>query len=160
MYCGESAGKLSAEQIEKLESIGMDWKNRYDILWHSAYEEAKAYFTQNDNLDVPSTYVSGDKVQLGKWIIRQRDAYLKGELSKEKISLLNAIGMIWQKPNSWQLRYDIACQYYSEKGNLNIPQTVVVDGVWIGKWVSEQRKKKDKLSQEQIRMLDAIGMRW
>lgn len=70
------------------------------------------------------------------------------------------IPMKWEKPDSWQLRYDIVRRYYEEHGDIKISQAVVIDSVWIGKWLSEQRKKKEKLSPNQIRFLDELGMKW
>jgi len=154
------AGKLTKQQISRLEAIGMSWRGRYDDLWFSAYKEAKRYFDRHENLDVPATYKADTGSQLGRWIIRQREARKKGELDKEKLLLLDEIGMIWEKPDSWQLRYSIARRYYEAHGDINIPQTVVVDGVWIGKWLREQRKKKEKLKPEQVMLLEEIGMQW
>ncbi len=68
--------------------------------------------------------------------------------------------MIWVKPDSWQVRYNIVRRYSMEHGDINISQNEVINGIWIGKWLAEQRKKKENLPPEQIELLDAIGMRW
>ncbi len=154
------AGKLTRQQIDKLEAIGMTWRSRYEGFWFNVYKEAKTYFEEHDNLDVPSTYKNEKGMQLGGWITRQREARAKGKLTEEKISLLDDIGMIWQKADPWQLRYEIARRYYEEHGNIKISQAVVIDGIWIGKWLSEQRKKKEKLSLGQIKLLEGIGVKW
>lgn len=154
------AGKPTQQQTDRLEAIGMSWRSRYDDLWFSIYKEAKKYFAEHGNLDVPTMYKNAEGTQLGRWIVHQREYRKKDKLAAEKMELLDAIGMIWEKPNSWQLRYDIARQYYEEHGNINISQSTVIDGVWIGKWLSEQRKKKEKLSKDQIMLLEQINMRW
>ena len=56
--------------------------------------------------------------------------------------------------------------YYSDYGDLEIPSQYTVNGIWLSKWVDEQRqirngKRKGKsLTEEQISKLDSIGMRW
>lgn len=42
----------------------------------SLYDVAAAYYHEHGNLNVPSEYVTSDGVLLGKWVARQRYAYL------------------------------------------------------------------------------------
>lgn len=62
------------------------------------------------------------------------------------------------------MRYGFAKAYYEEHGNLNIPSKYRADGIWLAKWVNEQKqvyagKRKGKeLSDEQVRRLEAIGI--
>lgn len=160
IYQKEGHGNLSAEQISRLESIGISWRSRYDDVWFSFYNSAKEYYNAKNNLDVPSTFKTANGKSLGKWIIRQRQARQESKLVEEKIALLDEIGMVWQKADPWLMRYDIVKRYYEEKGNINISQAVVIDGIWIGKWLSEQRKKKEKLSLEQKKALEELNMKW
>lgn len=160
IYRGTSEGILTAEQITRLESIGMVWDSRRDLQWSEMYSEAREYFYHNKNLNVPQTYVCKSGKQLGRWIVRQRKAFEGGTLSREKIAMLNELQMIWKKPDSWMVRYEVVKKYLDEHGGNSISQAVVVNGIWIGKWLGEQRKKKEKLSPEQIRLLEGIGVQW
>ena len=155
--------KLSADQIARLERIGMYWGNRNDRQWNEVYQTAKRYFETQGNLNVPVAYVSPEGYALGKWVRRQRYAYQNPEksnsiLSPERVALLDAIGMQWDKPNPWQHRCELAQKYKQEHGNLEIPAKYkTADGIWLGKWLYEQKKllKADpqKLSAEQKQML-------
>ena len=60
------------------------------------------------------------------------------------------------------MRYRLAERYYREHGDLKIPGKCVMDGVWMDKWISEQRKryKDGKLTREQIQALDRLDMDW
>lgn len=151
---------LNEERIQRLEAIGMVWQNRKDNLWFSVYEEAKKYFEEHGNIDVPTGYKTEEGLRLGSWVMRQREYRQENKLASEKIELLNAIGMMWEKPRSWERRLDAVRHYYEEHGHINISTEFVVDGFWVGRWLREQRKKKDKLSPEQIRLLDEMGMQW
>lgn len=172
VYAGkkETAAALTKEQIRQMEAIGMEWGSRTEELWQENYALAREYYRSHGNLDVPSDYcVNG--VNLGKWIYNQRirrKAPPSGTLplTKEQIDALDAIGMIWDK-DGWEARYKIAADYYRANGNLKIAQNYVSkEGVWIGKWLCEQRKRyrmpkqKTPLSVEQIKKLELLGMDW
>ena len=160
MYEKKDHGTLTEEKIAQLEAIGMTWQSRYDLGWFSFYKEAQTYFEENKSLDLPHTYVSPTGASLGPWVFRQRKHFAAGKLDKEKVALLNEIGMVWEILTPWQKRYQLAKQYFQENGNIDIPLTLVVDGAWIGRWVYDQRRKKDKLNAEQIELLEKIGMSW
>ena len=140
------AGELPQEQLERLDALGMDWTNRNDRKWMSLYDVAAAYYHEHGNLNVPSEYVTPDGVLLGKWVARQRYAYLNPDRSSARVTperkaLLDKLGMVWEKYDPWQERYDLALAYKTEHGDLEIPSVYkTADGVWLGSWVSRQRQ--------------------
>ena len=140
------AGELPQEQVERLDALGMDWTNRNDRKWMSLYDVAAAYYHEHGNLNVPSEYVTPDGVLLGKWVARQRYAYLNPDRSSARVTperkaLLDKLGMVWEKYDPWQERYDLALAYKTEHGDLEIPSVYkTVDGVWLGSWVNRQRQ--------------------
>ena len=140
------AGELPQEQVERLDALGMDWTNRNDRKWMSLYDVAAAYYHEYGNLNVPSEYVTPDGVLLGKWVARQRYAYLNPDRSSARVTperkaLLDKLGMVWEKYDPWQERYDLALAYKTEHGDLEIPSVYkTADGVWLGSWVSRQRQ--------------------
>ena len=161
-----SNGKLSPDQINRLEAIGMYWGNRNDRQWNEVYQAAKRYFEANGNLEVPAAYVSPEGYALGKWVRRQQYARLKPEksnsiLSAERIALLDAIGMQWEKPDSWQHRLKLAQEYKKTHGDLFIPAAYkTADGIWLGRWLYEQKRLLNsgsgKLSEEQKEQLKEL----
>lgn len=140
------AGELPQEQVERLDALGMDWTNRNDRKWMSLYDVAAAYYHEHGNLNVPSEYVTPDGVLLGKWVARQRYAYLNPDRSSARVTperkaLLDKLSMVWEKYDPWQERYDLALAYKTEHGDLEIPSVYkTADGVWLGSWVSRQRQ--------------------
>ena len=140
------AGELPQEQVERLDALGMDWTNRNDRKWMSLYDVAAAYYHEHGNLNVPSEYVTPDGVLLGKWVARQRYAYLNPDRSSARVTperkaLLDKLGMVWEKYDPWQERYDLALAYKTEHGDLEIPSVYkTADGVWLGSWVNRQRQ--------------------
>ena len=160
------AGELPQEQVERLDALGMDWTNRNDRKWMSLYDVAAAYYHEHGNLNVPSEYVTPDGVLLGKWVARQRYAYLNPDRSSARVTperkaLLDKLGMVWEKYDPWQERYDLALAYKTEHGDLEIPSVYkTADGVWLGSWVSRQRQALNSgssaLSSERRKLLRAL----
>lgn len=160
------AGELPQEQVERLDALGMDWTNRNDRKWMSLYDVAAAYYHEHGNLNVPSEYVTPDGVLLGKWVARQRYAYLNPDRSSARVTperkaLLDKLGMVWEKYDPWQERYDLALAYKTEHGDLEISSVYkTADGVWLGSWVSRQRQALNSgssaLSSERRKLLRTL----
>ncbi len=157
---------LSLEQKQRMNEIGMQWTGDFFRAWERGYAEAEKYFQENHSLDVPSSYRTAEGFKLGDWISNQRGKFRVGSLKKERKERLEAIGMVWEREDSWEVRFALAKRYFEENGHLNIPPDYKVDGIWLNKWLNEQKqiylgKRKGKsLTEEQIEKLAAIGMHW
>ena len=154
-------GTLQQEKAARLEDIGIRWEqNNYDFQWSEAYAAAKRYFEEYGSLNVPIAYTTADGIALGKWVARQQYARNNPgksncKLTPQRVALLDAIGMQWEKPDPWQHRYEQAQDYLQEHGNLLIPAKYKTDdGIWLGRWLYEQkvllRKQSPKLNADKI----------
>ena len=159
------SGKLSDEQMARLESIGMNWLGKFDQMWENGLSEAKEYFVQYGDLNVPTTYVSSSGFELGAWICNRRENG-RENYSEKRQRQLDELGMIWQKPDAWEKKFALAQQYFEKHGDLNVPPKYIADGVWLNKWLNEQKQIHDGnrpgklLTAEQIQRLESIGMQW
>lgn len=158
---------LTSSQAARLEAIGMVWDSSNDARWMAAYAAAKNYFLHQGHLNVPANYVAPDGTPLGKWVTHQRMAYQHPEkehsrLTPERIRLLEQIGMQWQRPGSWEHRYELAQGYLQDHGNLQIPPKYkAADGILLGNWLYRQQRIYDgrapgRLSTEQREKLCAL----
>ncbi len=157
------SGKITERQYKKLSQIGMVWE--LDDTWTEKYKLAKEYFTKNGNLDIPAEYVTKDGVNLGNWYRGARNAYINNALPNERLKLLEEIGIQKTsiKQRTWMKYYEEAKKYFEEKGNLNVDAHYKTkNGLNLGVWISSQRYSysKKRLSDEQIKMLESIGMCW
>jgi hypothetical protein len=90
---------LSEEKVKLLDSIGMVWQVVDPPDWEKWYDMAQEYYDIHKNLLIPSTYVTKDGANLGRWLYRLKRVYdgkQKGILSAEMIAKLEEIGMVWQ----------------------------------------------------------------
>ena len=165
---GTINGKLTENQINKLDSIHMIWEDYNDLNWSKHYHAAKQYYKEHGNLEVPSRYVNADGVSLGRWISSVRSWYNSGAhkkyLQNDRVKQLEDIGMIWNAmDNSWEQNFKLAEQYYREHRNLDVPSNYKTkDGTHLGSWIGRQKQlhRTNSLSNDQIKKLNSIGMDW
>jgi len=163
----KNPASIPAEQKERLEAIGMQWENKFTRQWNEGLQEAEAYFHKYGHLNVPATYRSPNGFVLYHWLSNRLDEYRSGRLSAERYKALSDVGMVWEKEDPWQIRYRLAKEYYDEHGTLEgMPADYSPDGIWVSKWLNEQKhiyrgnRKGKSLTDEQIRLLNEIGIVW
>lgn len=171
MRSGRGRNSLTEEQIRRLDAIGMIWEDTYTRRWEYGYGQAVKWYETHRNLDIPANYVDEDGFALGRWLRRhtERDpktGRLAIRVTPERRAKLDALGMRWEKEDSWERRYRLAERYYEEHGNLDVPGNYVTEGVWLHKWLNEQKqiyrgsRPGKRLSGEQVAQLERIGMTW
>ena len=92
-----------------LKTLPMEEVGRKDNLWWSMYEEAKKYYEEFGNLNIPVNYFASNGKKLSDWIIRQRRNYKLGKMPLEHKEKLDEIGFIWNLDN---------CSDYKTASNL------------------------------------------
>lgn len=161
---GTIVGKLTEDQIQKLDSIGMIWDS-LDYFWEQNFKLAKEYYLTYGNLDIPTNYKSTDGKHLGNWILRQRQLYKSNSLSDEQIKKLDSIGMDWMDrvDRIWENGFIEAKNYSEEYGNLSVPKNYRSNTDFpLGIWIQRQRSlyKNKKISDNRIKRLTDVGMNW
>lgn len=165
-YRGKNHSKITQQQIEKLEAIGMDWDPNNNQ-WEEMYLLARSFYEEHRHLNINGEYQAEGK-KLGAWILTQRQALkgnTNGNLTEERKAKLDSIGMVWEHHEAfWMEMYKLAEDFYQYYGNLLIPMQYEKDGAKLGYWIGNQRKSYKKnnntLSSEKIKKLENIGMVW
>ena len=186
-YKGQGTNKIIEERIDLLSQIGMKLEtNKNEEEWNKKYELAKAYYEHYGDLEVPANFktINGydydeNGIALGVWISNQRRAYKNqgiNKITEEQIELLKQIGMRFETKNieeEWNKKYELAKAYYKHHGNLEISQSFKTingyeydeNGITLGSWISHQRNAykgqgRNRITEEQIKLLNQIGMKW
>lgn len=159
-------GLLSSEREDKLLELGVLLGPWEDETWAYKYDYAKLYFEENHNLKVPVGYMVGG-FNLSSWLHFQNQKHLKGDLSEDKVKLLDNIGMNWSKTykDKWMEKYEVAKKFVIDKGTLDTKKNEVYDGINLDAWLNNQRRAKAgeahrRIYDWQIELLDELGMRW
>ena len=186
-YNGQGAHRITEDQIKLLNQIGMrfDITNNEEE-WNKKYELARKYYEHHGNLEVPSNFKTKNGyeydengINLGSWIRTQRQVYNgrgKCKITEDQIKLLNQIGMRFEMRNNeeeWNKKYELSKKYYEHHGNLEVPYNFKTtngyeydeNGIMLGLWVANQRQAYNgqgnrKITEDQIKLLNQIGMRW
>lgn len=135
-------------------------RNSFEDSWEIVFEVLREYITEHDNF--PEYYEEYHGYKIGMWCSNQRVLRKSGNLSKERISLLDSLGFIWDaKDEKWMNSYRQASDFFSKNGRLPVHSDTIsnTDLQNLYHWISQQRLKiKDgSLSAERIELLRKIG---
>jgi len=148
---------LTLEQINKLEELGFVWDG-HETAWENGLGKLKQFYEREGHCLVVRGHKE-DNYKLDIWVTTQRSK--KDNLSSERIKRLDALGFSWDPlTEQWEEGLNKLKQFYKREGNCLVPAKHIEDGYKLGLWVSGQRSKKDNLSSERIKRLDALGFVW
>lgn len=157
--------QLTESQKARLDELGINWAGRHNATWDKAYQAACQYKKRFGNLEIPVAYTTPDGIALGRWIRRQKTA----KLTDERKAKLEAIGMVWENQDPWMEKFKLVKAYYDQHGHTRMPSDLVVNGVWLRRWLTEQtarlnekptgrNKTVKKLSAKQIANPKSVGI--
>lgn len=169
--------KLSDSRIKLLNLIEFDFTEVDHDKWNKMYDLAKKYYEHHKDLKIPSRFktINGyekdeNGIDLGRWIRLQMYNYRKGILTDSRIKLLEKININFESnyaETEWNKMYDLAKKYYEYHKNLEIPASFKTkngflkdeEGVNLGMWIFNVRKRFDKLTPKQKKKLDLLNIR-
>lgn len=166
---GKGKRKLTEEQINKLEAIGIEWELKTDKHFAHAIRALEEYKQTHPDMLIPAEYQASDGYNLGRWASKMRCMKKEGRLQPDKEQYLTSLEFIWDyTEHFWNKMYEKAKAYYEKHGTLEMPTDYVCeDGAKLWQWKMDMRKRyrnnesgKQYISEEQIKKLEAIGMTW
>jgi len=141
--------------------------NRFNNTWTARLILLQAYVAREGHCLVPKTHVEAN-VNLGTWVVAQRQAHRNNKLSELRTRALEAVpGWTWTvRGESWEENFSLLEQYAkaNAKTGKPIPEVkIVVNAINIGVWTRDQRKnfREGKLSPDRANRLASIpGWEW
>jgi hypothetical protein len=124
--------------------------------WNQNYEALCFFKEKFGHCDVPRIYAENKK--LGFWVAAQCKSAKKGSLSIARRKKLDALGFKYFRIKSWGQSYKELVEYKNKFGHCNVPRGDL-EYKALAIWVLRQRMmaKKNKLSKERRKKLDALG---
>ncbi len=162
-------GRLSAERIRLLESIGFEWHARHAGLsveehWERMLAHLTRFAQEHGHTEVPKNHPPAPA--LWEWVMNQRENRRTGVLREDRRGKLEAIGFAWEdtgrhKQERWDLRFAQMLEFRARFGHCRVPAKWK-ENIPLSHWVGVQRdlRKKRRLSNERIARLDAVGFEW
>jgi hypothetical protein len=150
-------GRLNAERVQQLETLGMVWSHR-DVAWEEGLTAARGWAEENGHLLAPLDAVHrGHKV--GIWLKNARADARAGTLAPERHEQLEDIDPSWCPawPVEWQRAFHLVRQHLQARGVLpTAPGQAVHQGEDLGRWVRTQRLGWDRLTTVQQWMCENV----
>lgn len=155
------SGALTAEQIARLDDIGMYWKTRWETSWEQGLGAAREYHAAHGDLNVPVGWTSSSGFRLDRWL-EERRVRGREKLPVGQVEALDALGMSWAHRDPWEDAFAAAQAYREAHGDLNVPEGESSDGIRLDRWLNAQRRLRaeGKLSHERAARLDTLGVDW
>ena len=169
--CGKRAlyavGWLKSEHVTVLETLP-GWTWRGPLTFKDGLERFQAFVKLHGRL--PKAAETWKGWHVGNWMRHQRDQYVNGRLRAERIAALELVdGWMWR---AWVMRshripfamgLDVLQRFVKKHGRLPHSREIGDDDrMHLASWVKRCRdlKKKGKLTEQQIKELEAVPGWW
>ncbi|MYS84074.1 hypothetical protein GTZ85_28620, partial [Streptomyces sp. SID5474] len=128
--------------------------------WRHGYLAARRWRAIHGDLRVPLEAIdydieSGTSHPLGAWISEQRRAWSVGAISRRRIEMLEALGMVWSVDDAaFEDGLAMYRAYFAIHGHLAAPKTATVNNHPVGQFLAncrrplETRKNPDRWAQQ------------
>ena len=103
MRTQRNSGRLSADRIAKLDTLGFVWESSrtaeisgegINAAWKTRFDKLLRYKETNGDCKVPKAWP--DDPQLGRWVGQQRQLKKSGKLHPKREEMLQTIGFAWR----------------------------------------------------------------
>ena len=151
---------LSVQRRRRLDAIGFDWTllPLARDLWEKGFAALKQFQSREGHCRVPSGYEEGG-FKLGGWVSGQRKK--NKTMSTACRRQLDAIKFDWDpKEDAWEKGFAALKQFKAREKHCRVPRGHQEGAFNLGTWVINQRNRRDMLSVQRRRRLDAIGFVW
>jgi superfamily II DNA or RNA helicase len=163
---GYKLGKWVGKQRAKWESLPDERRQRLlelpgwildvrEAWWEDGFRLLNEYARQNGHANPPRGYVV-EGVELESWVRRQRRTWdLLSEDRRQRLQQLPGwtLDVLADK---WEAGFRRLREYIEEHGDAKVPQSYLVGGYALGKWLSVQRRTWESLSAERRQRLQKL----
>jgi superfamily II DNA or RNA helicase len=126
--------------------------------WWTFYKHLVETKKREGNVDLKFDYVTPDGVRLGAFLARARRAHRLGLLPRDRVQALLDVGVDFR--GRWWKRMDLLADFKNREGHVRVPDSYVVNGVPLGKWLYTARKAywRGKLAPDRESALRELGV--
>jgi superfamily II DNA or RNA helicase len=144
-------------QIKRLSSVKFSWEPR-NQQWDIHFAALKRFQKREGHCRVPTKHIEKG-LKLGVWVSSQRTR--AHELSLDRRRCLDSIEFTWNIFSFlWEQGFSSLQSFHKREGHCNVPQKHQENGLKLGQWISDQRKKRSQLSPKQLTRLNSLGFIW
>jgi superfamily II DNA or RNA helicase len=148
---------LDSFKRKRLEALPQWSWNPIDEKWDYGFSRLLEYAKLHKTSLLPAVYKDNAGFALGSWVSSQR--VRRKKLTEEQIIKLEELpNWTWSVINlMWEKGYDYLSEYILKFNTSAVPARYKTDdGYGLGKWVWDQRKKRESLPMDQFDRLNAL----
>lgn len=153
-------GRLAEDRFQRLDALpGWTWDPVADY-WTEHFLALKAFAETESHARVPHGCIENG-LRLGQWVAVQRRN--RAGMSQERVLLLESLpGWSWNPhADGWDKAYALLVDFAERHGHARVLKSYVAGDVNLGKWVTQQRSRRDELSSDQCARLESLpGWDW
>ncbi|TVZ76915.1 helicase associated protein [Streptomyces sp. BK340] len=173
------------ERAAQLTAIDPDWDCPWPLDWQRHHRVLTELATDEPGGRLPDIApgVTFDGDDIGRWLVRQRDARTWAQLSTEQQERLSELGVkpaeapaavpadggagkaVGKVSVAFERGMAALAQYIAREGRTVVGRAHVEElpdgtSIKLGVWVSNTKSRRDKLSAQQSEALRGLGMQW
>ncbi len=149
--------KLSVERRQRLEALGFEWE-LLGPAWEEGFAALQRFKAREHHCRVPTGNLEGT-YGLGQWATEQRK--LRDSMPLERRQRLEALGFEWNLLTSaWEEGFAALERFKAREGHCQAPRNHHEGTCGLGRWVSRQRKQRDRMPVERRQRLESLGFEW
>ncbi len=148
---------MTEERRHRLDALGFVW-DPFSEDWNQGLAALKFFRDREGHCRVPARHAEGD-YPLGTWVSGKR--YRPELMTEERRQQLDSIGFTWDPfSEDWDRGLEALKVFRDREGHCRVPASYIEGDYRLGPWVASQRPKKDSMTEERRRRLDAMGFLW
>ena len=148
---------LPEQRRKRLDELGFVW-NPYESAWEEGVRYLTIFKQREGHCRVPRKHIESG-FNLGTWLGYQRNR--KDTLSEERRQHLEQLGIVWDAfEAAWEEGFSHLKTYRDREGHCQVPSGHIEKQFRLGQWVSVQRNREGKISNERKRRLNELGFIW
>ena len=149
--------RIPPDRIKRLDALGFVW-DHFEKRWEEGLKKLGKFYKREGHCLVKKGHLEDD-FKLNTWVQSQRSK--RDKLPPDQVKRLDALGFVWSvRLAQWEEGFSNLQKFHDREGHCWIRAKHKEDDFGLGMWVCSQRERKDKLSKEQIKKLDALGFVW
>mmetsp|Transcript_1376 Transcript_1376/g.2972 ORF Transcript_1376/g.2972 Transcript_1376/m.2972 type:complete len:420 (-) Transcript_1376:1-1260(-) len=157
---------LTAQKIDKLESIGFDWTPKHQKkTWDEQFQDLVDYRNEHGHCNIPRH--DEEHVALDRWMRLQRPQYVRyragkpSSLTPERVARLQSVEGydLTPRETKWNQNWDRLRRYVETKDGSSVA-SLGSDNPSLAQWLQNQLAlwKRGRLSKDQIERLGSLGV--
>jgi hypothetical protein len=149
--------RLTSDRLKRLNLLGFSWDPIAEV-WDQNLAALKKFHKHKGHCQVEIGH-EVDGLKLGLWVSGQRSK--KDRLTPDQLKRLNSLSFSWDPiAEVWEQNFAALKKFCKREGHCCVATRHQADGLKLGLWVKFQRRKKDRLTPDQLKRLNSLGFSW